>query len=190
MNKGAIILAGGQSRRMGTNKALLKLGNQTVIEHIHEALEPLFTEMILVTNEPEEYSFLNIQMTSDHYPGKGPLAGLHAGLQKAKYDHNFVIACDMPFVNKEVITSMFAQSSESDAVVPKYQESMHPLFAIYNRSVLPKVKECLEKDQLRMRDLLDRIRVHYYRNDSNPFTFFNMNQKEEYKQAKKWYENK
>src|SRR3954469_4803909 len=99
MKAAAIILSGGKSSRMGTNKALLKINEKTNIKRITDTLKVLFNDIILVTNDPEDYQFLGVKMVSDHYPGQGPLAGVHAGLLASPHETNFVVACDMPFVS-------------------------------------------------------------------------------------------
>ena len=102
MKAGAIILSGGKSSRMGTNKALLPFKEKTNIERIRDELRSLFDDIILVTNDPESYEFLKIKTVSDKYPGKGPLAGVHAGLMASNYEENIVVACDMPFVSADL----------------------------------------------------------------------------------------
>ena len=87
---------------MGTNKALLKINEKTNIERIADTLKMSFNDIILVTNHPEQYQFLGLKMVADYYPGKGPLAGVHAGLLSSHYDTNFIVACDMPFVSVEL----------------------------------------------------------------------------------------
>ena len=98
-----IILSGGKSSRMGENKSLLKLGPKTVIEHVVELMQSIFSEVILITNTPEEYHFLNIPMYADIYKYKGPIAGIHSGLTHSNTETNFIVSCDIPLLTSEII---------------------------------------------------------------------------------------
>src|SRR2546422_171213 len=112
---GSIILAGGQSRRMGQNKALLRLapGGPTLIERVIAAVAP-FGPLLLVTNTPEVYAFLGRPMVPDAETGVGPLAGLLAGLQAAVPAYNFVLACDMPWLQPALLAHLAAQPRDYD----------------------------------------------------------------------------
>lgn len=193
MKAGAIILSGGQSRRMGTNKALLPIAQKPSIERIKDELEKHFQEMILVCNDLEAYQFLNIKMVQDQYPGKGPLAGIHAGLSASKNEINLVVACDMPFISAGLGTILVENVKEFDAVVPVIEGKRHPLFAVYRKNIVKEIKSCLENDSLRMTQLLDSLNVFYmteedlqaYDDKSLAQIFFNMNHPEEYELAKR-----
>jgi len=118
MKASAIILAGGKSSRMGTNKALLKINEKTNIERMADKLKLFFDDIILVTNDSEQYEFLELKTAADHYPGMGPLAGVHAGLLASDYDLNFIVACDMPFVSAELAEALVNSCGHFDAVIP------------------------------------------------------------------------
>lgn len=194
MKIGAIILSGGKSSRMGTNKALLTINEKTNIERITNQLKERFQDIILVTNEPDVYSFLNIKVTTDRYPGKGPLAGLHAGLLASENDVNLIVACDMPFVSSEFAEHLVKEIGEYDAVVSVINGKQHPLFSVFKRNVVRKIEECLKTDRLRMKDLLNEMNVYYmtegnfqnYSTEKLERIFFNMNSPTEYEEAKKW----
>lgn len=191
MKASAILLSGGKSSRMGTNKALLKIKDKTNIERIKDELIKIFDEVILVTNEPEVYEFLQVKTVTDEYPGKGPLAGLHAGLRASTSDANLAVACDMPFVSAELAESMIKRLGHHDAVVPVIEGKQHPLFAVYQKRIMGEVEECIKSDSLRLKHLFERLDVLYlteqdlelYSNGSLNRVFFNMNQPEEYEQA-------
>lgn len=191
MKAAAILLSGGKSSRMGTNKALLKINGKTNIERIRDELIKLFDEVILVTNEPEEYRFLNLKTVTDEYPGKGPLAGIHAGLKASSFDANLVVACDMPFVSAELAESMVKNLGHHDAVVPVIGGRRHPLFAVYQKSIMEAAEASIGKDRLRLQHLFENLDVHFlteqdletYSNGSLERIFFNMNKPEEYEQA-------
>ncbi len=193
MKAGAIILSGGKSSRMGKNKALLPINEQTNIERIRDELKSLFDDIILVTNDPEVYEFLNLKSVSDKYPGKGPLAGIHAGLMASDYEENIVVACDMPFISAELASTLVQNLKHYDAMIPVIGGKKNPLFAAYQKRIVPEIEACLKEDRLRVIHLLDKLNVRYpdeeflqaYSDVHLDEIFFNMNVPEEYEEAKK-----
>lgn len=189
MDAGAIILAGGKSTRMGTNKALLKIKETPNVERILTALRPHFPHPILVTNDPDLYHFLGIKTCTDYFPGKGPLAGIHAGLSASPYEVNVSAACDMPFVSAELAKALVEKSQGYDAVIPVIGGKQQPLFAVYKKSLISVIEEKLQNDQLRMKDLLSEVNVHYVTEQCLKVEgrleriFFNMNHPHEYEEA-------
>src|SRR5919108_2948434 len=98
-----IILAGGQSRRMGQDKALMALRGRTLIQRVMDALAPICDELILVTNTPDPYAHLALRMIPDAFPGAGSLGGLYSGLAAMIAEQAIAVACDMPFLNSELL---------------------------------------------------------------------------------------
>jgi molybdopterin-guanine dinucleotide biosynthesis protein A len=194
MKAAAIILSGGKSSRMGTNKALLKINGKTNIERITDTLKVSFNDILLVTNHPEDYQFLGLKMVPDHYPGQGPLAGVHAGLLASQCDTNFVVACDMPFASVTLAEMLVKKCSGYDAVIPVINGVQHPLFAVFQKRVTDVAAQSIEAGRLRMKHLLDTLNVLYVSEkdlqaDSSidlERVFFNMNHPNEYEDAKKW----
>lgn len=190
MNAGAIILAGGNSTRMGTNKALLKINGMTNIERIVAILRPVFPQPILITNDTGAYTFLGVQTVSDHYPGKGPLAGIHAGLAASPFAVNVIVACDMPFVSAKVAAALVKKSPGYDAVVPVIAGRPQPLFAVYQKKLADAAEVLLQEGRLRIKDLLAGLNVLYLTEeelrldeDCLERLFFNMNHPHEYEVA-------
>lgn len=192
MNAGVILLAGGQSSRMGTNKALLPIAGQKNIVRIIEELSRVFPPPTLVTNQPEDYKELGLPMVGDKFLGKGPLAGLHAGLLASPYEENLLVACDMPFASSRLGQCLCNQLKGFDAVVPCLDGKHHPLFAVYRKSALPIVEDCLRQDRLRMFDFMKRLRVNEIQVENISLdmdlekAFFNMNRPSDFEQAKEW----
>ena len=154
----AAILAGGESRRMGRNKALLKVGDSPIIESVYRTLAALFHEVILVTNTPGEYAFMNCRKVADIHPGSGSIAGLHAGLAASGTERVFVAACDMPYLNPDLIRLLCSSSLQGDAVVPVNGDGLRePLHAVYATSVLDELQKSIERDDKSILNLLDRI---------------------------------
>ena len=154
----AVILAGGTSSRMGTNKALLKMGDMPLIEIVYRTLAALFHEVIIVTNTPEEYAFIPCRKVADIHPGFGAIAGLHAGLSASSSERVFVAACDMPFLNPDLIRLLCNCEAELDAVVTLNGEGLRePLHAVYARSVAETARHIMEQGDKSILIVLDRI---------------------------------
>ncbi|MEI7554635.1 molybdenum cofactor guanylyltransferase [Candidatus Chlorohelix sp.] len=169
-NTGVIILAGGQSRRMGTEKALLKFEKDglTLLEMVVEAARPVASAgIVLVTNQPEKYEFLkpSLSVVVDNQPGGGPLAGLEAGIEALTAQQYLLLACDMPFVRTELLKGLVEWEEEGksrDALVPLNPEGLpEPLCALYNARVLAVVKEHLGEHRYKMSDFLASIVTRY-----------------------------
>jgi molybdopterin-guanine dinucleotide biosynthesis protein A len=132
-----VILAGGRSSRMGSNKALLPFRGGRFIEAIHRQLRTLFAEVLLVTNTPEQYGFLDCPMVLDLHPGMGALAGLQAGLLHSGTPHIFAVACDMPYLDDTLIRTLSERRHRADVVIPEGPHGPEPLHAVYGRTCLP-----------------------------------------------------
>jgi len=155
-----VILAGGVSSRMGANKALLKIGNTPLIETIYRKLCRIFRDVIIITNTPGEYAFIPCRTAPDIFPDVGSIAGLHSGLVNSSTERIFVVACDMPLLNAELIRRLCAVDGEWDAVVPVNDAGyLEPLHAIYARSSLDGIQEALDQGNKSILLLFDRIRI-------------------------------
>jgi molybdopterin-guanine dinucleotide biosynthesis protein A len=111
-----IIVAGGRSSRMGQDKAMLQLGGVTVLERISAVLGQVVQRVIVVARDPQQYRRFGLEMTTDLYPGLGPLSGIHAGLSASNTEWGIVVACDMPFVQPEVLRALIAHTTDWAAV--------------------------------------------------------------------------
>ncbi|WP_313803323.1 molybdenum cofactor guanylyltransferase [Cytobacillus sp.] len=193
MRTTGIIMAGGQSSRMGKNKALLKIGNKTVIEHIAAELEKTVTDLMIVTNTMEDYQFLTLPMVEDEWKGMGPLAGIHAGLKASRTDKNLVVACDMPFVSSRLGEILLGFLEGFDAAVPNISDQLHPLFAAYRKDVHEEISHSLQKQELRIRQFFQKVHTKIVFEEDlqnlhvpyQPHHFFNMNHPEEFEEALK-----
>jgi molybdopterin-guanine dinucleotide biosynthesis protein A len=184
-----IILAGGASRRMGTDKAFLEVNGKPLIEHILAVFSSLFARTIVVTNTPERYRGYAVEITSDALPISGPLTGIYSGLLKSSDEYNFVAACDMPFLNPRLITYMGEIAAGHDAVVPQFDGFLEPLHAVYRRGLLSRMESHIKKQDRRIRGIFDHIDVRYVteeeivRFDREKRSFKNLNTPKEYKEA-------
>lgn len=189
MSSCGVILAGGKSSRMGTNKALLTLNDQTVIEHVVLEMQAVSDRIVIVTNEPKEYQFLNIPMIADRYKQKGPLAGIEAAMYHEQASEFIVAACDMPFIHRDIYRTLYHHLDGYDAVVPIVNNRLQPLSGIYRNKAWSVIREQLDKDQLKLESFINQLTVNYVdtfdKMDDEQVRkhFFNMNDPLQYQQA-------
>ncbi|HEY7745211.1 MAG TPA: formate dehydrogenase accessory sulfurtransferase FdhD [Desulfuromonadales bacterium] len=154
-----VILAGGESRRMGSDKSLLPLNGGRFIDHVYRCLAGLFDEVLIVTNSPDLYAGLPCRTVPDLYPLKGSLAGIHSGLSHARCGKIFVVACDMPFLSAEVIRRLCAAGEAADVIIPRSERGVEPLHALYDTRCLPAVEELLDAGEKKIVRFFPRVRV-------------------------------
>jgi len=180
-----IILAGGKNLRMGKNKAFLKVNGERIIDRTRNLFLELFDDVLLVTNSLPDYLDLNLRMVADLYAGKGALGGVYTGLFHASHSHAFVAACDMPFLNKDLIRHLIDLSPGYDIVIPKTQDGLQPLHAIYSQKCLPFMEELIQQDNLKIIDFFHRVKKREVPTeeilplDPNLTSFLNVNTPEE-----------
>lgn len=148
---------------MGRDKAFIQLGGKTLIEHVIQRSANLGqAETILITNKPAEYEQLELPMFCDALPDKGSLGGIYTALIEAASEFVLVLACDMPFVNPDLLRLMIAQLNDQlDIVVPRvdgYPQGMH---AIYRKTCIAPIREQLAANQLKIIRFYDQMRVSY-----------------------------
>lgn len=154
-----VILAGGQSLRMGSNKALLPYKGGRFIESIYRKLSEIFSEVLLVTNNPEHYDFLNCRKVPDIHPGMGVLAGIHAGLHHSSSPAIFAVACDMPYLVEELIRHMAGRADAGGVLIPESPGGLEPLHAVYGKGCLAAIEATLLSGQRRIVSFFDRTNV-------------------------------
>jgi len=183
MKASAAILLGGQNSRMsGRNKAFVKFGSCSVIEHMMLVLSPLFDDILFISNtDHEQYSsFENVRIISDIIPVKGALAGIHTSVASSVHEHCLVLACDLPLIDGAYIKNLFQKVSESHyAVVPLHSEGIEPLHAFYSKKLLPALEYYLLQEQsLKITSFLNKIPVRYFYTENTPI-FANINSPED-----------
>jgi len=147
----AIVLAGGDSRRLGRDKSMLPVRSQPMIKYICDRLKPYFDEVVISAKESGRYDFLGLRVVGDELPGRGPLGGIVSALEASKSEVNFVIACDIPQFDIFVVRRMLRQVRHFDAVVPQSRTRRNePVFAVYKKSVLPILKRALTAGRCRI----------------------------------------
>jgi len=118
----AVILAGGQSRRMGRDKAFIEFEGAPLIARVIERVKPVCSEVIIVANDVDAYAHFGVRVVGDAYPGKGSLGGTFSGLQVAREDYALAVACDMPFLNAALLRYLISLAPQFDVVIPRAQD--------------------------------------------------------------------
>jgi molybdopterin-guanine dinucleotide biosynthesis protein A len=155
-----VILAGGESRRFGSNKALALLRGKPLIQHVADRVTSIFNDCLLVTNSPQQYDFLNMETIFDRYRDMGPLAGIHAALQHTGNSWIFVIGCDMPAVTTDAINFLCSLAEDSyDAVIPWLKTGAEPLCGLYHKTVFDRIELQLKNNEAQVKELLGNIVV-------------------------------
>jgi molybdopterin-guanine dinucleotide biosynthesis protein A len=180
-----VILAGGGSRRLGRNKALVRIGGQALIERVVEAIAPLTAEVIVVVASPEQAGALplppSVRVVSDRYPDCGSLGGIFSGLAASREPWILAVACDMPFLNPALLRHLMTARRSVDAVVPYLEGQPQPLHALYRKTCLVPIEGMLRSGQLKIASLFAAVRVRHVdevtidRIDPGHRSFFNIN---------------
>ncbi|MBL0340358.1 MAG: molybdenum cofactor guanylyltransferase [Bacteroidetes bacterium] len=174
----AFILAGGKSSRMGKDKGLILIEGKEMIVLMIELLKPHFKEVRIITNNPE-YAKFNLTIHTDIFLDQGPLAGIYAGLTFSETPWNFFIACDMPFMNIEIIQKLAVDAESFDIVVPFHNNHSEPLCAFYNTTCLTVIEHQLHKGENKIQNIFKLVKtkeVEFGEVDSstrNPFLNIN-----------------
>ena len=194
-----VILAGGKSRRMGDNKALMRLGDNSLIGHVIHRMCLVTDELLLITNSPAEYAHLDVPMHGDILPGAGALGGIYTGLRHASHNIVLCVACDSPFVEPKLLTYLVSVLGEYDAVMPYTHREIHAshntqitlqtLCAAYSKRCLPIIESMLRDSELRVHALQERAHIKrvspevWQAFDSEGMSFFNINTPEDFESA-------
>ncbi|MFZ5518937.1 MAG: molybdenum cofactor guanylyltransferase [Candidatus Zhuqueibacterota bacterium] len=184
-----IILAGGKNSRISMTKAFIQLGEQTIIERTVDICKTLFNEVIIVTNHFDDYLYLGTKLVQDAIPNTGPLGGLYSGLMASTNLYNFVVACDMPFINPAIIRhlQLYTQDEHYDVILPEYNGFTEPLFAFYSKNCINTIEVFLNQNRLKIRTFFTNIKVKEVKCDKFSAiekSFFNINTREDLQLAR------
>jgi molybdopterin-guanine dinucleotide biosynthesis protein A len=147
------ILAGGQSRRMGTDKSFVLLDGKPLIDHVIERVSALSSGIILITNSPDRYARYDLPAYSDIIPNCGALGGLHSALHHCPTEYVVCVACDMPFLNPNLLQHLVDLRDGYQAVAPRIAGKIEGLHAVYNRSCLNVIEQQINARKLRLSDM-------------------------------------
>ncbi len=159
-NLTGIILAGGISSRMGTDKALIEINGKSMIENACILLKDFCDEIILSTSVSVIYSLVNVTSIPDEKPGLGPIGGIYTCLQHSNTDKNLIIAVDIPFINRGIIKYLIENMDDTDIILPMNEcLKPEPLCAIYSKSVLPALEKMIKDNDLAVHNLINHVKV-------------------------------
>ena len=155
----AIILAGGQSRRMGRDKALIEYQGRPILAHVIDTLRQLSDEVLVVSNRSEVYGSFGARIVPDYDPPVGPLGGLAAGLAAMRHELAVVVACDMPCLNLALLRYLIERAVAVDAVVPQTGAQLEPLHAVYRRACRAPIARRLANGERRVISFFADVRL-------------------------------
>ncbi len=189
----SIILGGGRSSRLGQDKILMTVAGDHLLERTVRKLSEINDELILVLAQnqqnPVSQSFPKVKTAIDFQSGKGPLIGIYSGMKISNDNHCITVACDMPFLNIELLRYMTNMASEFDAVIPLIRGEVEPLHAIYSKSCLKIIENMIENNDLKVRNLLNQVKVRYIEEteirtfDPEYLSWFNINTPDDLRKA-------
>ncbi len=156
---GVIILAGGKSKRFGSDKALSLFQGKPLIQAVFQVAENISDNIIIVTNSPEKMEFLNYPKYEDLIPGTGSLGGIYTGLHYSDQDLNIVLPCDMPFISTECIQFLLDKANGNDITVPFHRHKLEPLCAIYSKRCLPFIKDQIETGDYQIFQFYNKVKT-------------------------------
>ncbi len=187
----AIILAGGRASRMrGRDKALVKIDGIPIIKRQIKILADIFKTVIVVTDNTRRYRLKGVKIIRDIIPEKGPLGGIYSGLLASDSFYNFVIACDMPFINERLVKYMIKNIKNFDIFLPKIGNKFHPLCGIYSKNCISVIRQGLTQDRLKVSDIFSKSKVKFISKkklqsfDKKLFCLENINTPEDIKKYK------
>ena len=160
-NVTGLILLGGKSSRYGSNKALVEIEGVRLVDRVAGVMKSIFHRVILLTNTPEEYTYLRLPMVEDLIMGLGPMGGIYTGLMTMSDETGFLVACDMPFLSGKLIRHMVEVRDDFDTVVPRMDWMLEPLHALYSKKCIPVIREAIEERQYQIAKCFARMRVRY-----------------------------
>ena len=148
-----IIVAGGKSQRMGTDKRMLLFGERRLLESAVEKAKALSEEVILVLSEPIEID-CQVKIVFDKLKGHGPLIGLYSGLLETRKKKALLLPCDMPLATVEFLRSLISQAEDYDITIPKHRGIVEPLCAVYSKNAIPVIEEQIQEGTFSLLSLL------------------------------------
>jgi molybdopterin-guanine dinucleotide biosynthesis protein A len=186
------VLAGGRSRRLGRNKALEQFGDRPLIQRVIDTVSHLDNDIVVVAASQEQLPLIDdrIRIAIDRYPISGALVGIFTGLKSARSHHCLTVACDMPFLNIDIMRYMISVSEGYDAVIPRMEKMIEPLHAVYSTDCIEPIQLQIDSGNLKISDLLSKIRVRYIdreeieRYDPQHLSFMNVNSESDLQKAR------
>ena len=189
------VLAGGKSSRMGTDKSLLEVLGQPLIERILARVEGLADEVIVITNQLADFAYLGVPLFADIVPNKGSLGGIYTAISRATGEHTLVVAVDMPFLQPGLLAFLLSLREGYDVVAPRLDGYPQATHAVYSKACLVPIRRKIDANRLKIIGFYDEVRVRYVDEDEmRPFdpalrSFINVNTPDELTAARRMLED-
>ncbi len=185
-NTNAYILAGGKSSRMGFDKGLLVLDGKIMIQYVIDQLKPIFDNLVIISNN-SEYEKFGLKVIPDLIKDIGPAGGIYTALNHSDSQLNFIVSCDMPFVNTAAIDFVYKNRKESQIILLQNKGRLEPLFGVYSKDCEEKWLQLIDQKTIKLQDMVVHFKLKVIPVENNEIftaTFFkNINTKEDFNNA-------
>ncbi len=177
----AVVLAGGRSRRLGMDKALLQINGEWLLQRIVRDLRTLADQVLIVANDGDKLSALGVPIVPDLQSGQGVLGGIYSGLRSMQHHHGLFVGCDMPLLNLALLRYMISLAPCADVVIPRVADEVEPLHAIYSKACSGPIAQALQRGEFRPVTFFSGVRVRFVEQaelelfDPENRSFFNIN---------------
>lgn len=181
------ILAGGRSRRFGSNKALISVGGARLIDRVIDSIQTICDPILLIANDLKPYYDVRAALVKDVIPHQGPLGAIYTALLFSPHEWVFVKATDMPYINLNVARKMYELTANCDGVAPVLDGRYEPLFALYSRRCLPAIAEILQSKERKVTSFYRKVKIRALQEaewraiDEEGRSFLNINTLEDWK---------
>lgn len=190
MKTSAAILAGGKGTRFIAHKGLLEIKGISIIKRQVDILRPIFSNIVIVTNSPQFYRDFGVVLISDIVSDRGPLGGIYSVLKQSEALYNFIVACDMPYLNPFLIKYMRSKINGYDLIIPELDGRLEPLHAFYRMTCLGVIENQLKNNNLKIASFFPYVRIkkiskeEFSQFDSEKLSFMNINTPKDYEKVK------
>jgi molybdenum cofactor guanylyltransferase len=179
-----IVMAGGRSSRMGTDKSLMLLRGKSLVQYAIDAIKPLCAQVVISANK-NAYDFTGCEVWPDIYPIQAPMIGLYSCLKRSTTDVNIVVSCDMPLLQTSLFEHLLSELGSNDIVVPEHDNHMEPLCGIYRSSVASSLKAFIEAQNYKLHEFISassHLSLSINPSHFSPYIFMNVNTLTEFNQ--------
>lgn len=188
-----VILAGGKSKRLGTDKSLIKYKGKTLIENAIDILNPICGKIVISANS-DNYLFTGCEIWKDLFAIQAPMIGIYSSLQKTETDTNIILSCDMPFITPDLLNYLLKNSFNFPLITPQHNNKIEPLCAIYKKSLIPNLKNFIEISNYRLYEFIQSVNSNYLNVTTeddfyHPDLFFNVNSPDDLKKFPNLFDN-
>lgn len=169
-----VVVAGGKSSRMGMDKGAILFGDKYLVQYSIDALKPLCSKL-LISTQNEWYAQFGYPLINDIIKDCGPMGGIYSSLLAAETPYIVALACDLPFINTQILEKLIANIHDYDCIVPRIGNKYEPLCAVYSKSMIPSIEQCIHAGYYALRDLIEKSNHLFLDFSNDPAAFMNLN---------------